>query len=142
MSEVMSNAIDKQTAYVIPFDQLRMADVPIVGGKNASLGEMISQLQGQGVRVPDGFATTAKAFRDFMAYGAESGETLAQRIEKRLAGTDIDDVWALSEAGTEIRQWIVDAPFQPELEKAILDSYFAMVRSVSNVDISVAVRSS
>lgn len=142
MSEVMSKSLDKQTAYVIPFDQLRMTDVPVVGGKNASLGEMISQLEGQGVRVPGGFATTAQAFRDFMAYRSENGETLGQRIEKRLAGTDIDDLDALAQAGSEVRQWIMETPFQPELEKAIQDSYSKMVRGVTHADISVAVRSS
>ena len=142
MSEVMSKSLDKQTAYVIPFDQLRMTDVPVVGGKNASLGEMISQLEGQGVRVPGGFATTAQAFRDFMAYRSENGETLGQRIEKRLAGTDIDDLDALAQAGSEVRQWIMETPFQPELEKAIQDSYSEMVRGVTHADISVAVRSS
>src|SRR5579862_4508241 len=103
----MTNTVAKEEAYVVPFEQLRMTDVEIVGGKNASLGEMISQLAGAGVRVPTGFATTALAFRDFLNHN-----NLTERIAKRLETLDIDDVKSLAEAGKEIRQWIIDAPMQ------------------------------
>ena len=111
----MTNAVNvaKDQAYVVPFEQLRMTDVEIVGGKNASLGEMISQLAQAGVRVPTGFATTALAFRDFLHHS-----DLTERIAKRLETLDVDDVKALAEAGKEIRQWIVDAPLQPKLDAA------------------------
>ena len=102
------------TRLVVPFEELRMTDVDIVGGKNASLGEMISQLAATGVRVPGGFATTAHAFREFLEFGG-----LTERIAARLKSLDTDDVRALAEAGTEIRHWIGDAPFPPELEKEV-----------------------
>src|SRR6202046_1230464 len=91
---------------VVPFSQLRMSDVDSVGGKNSSLGEMISQLSSVGVRVPGGFATTAHAFRQFLEHNG-----LAGRIEKRLAVLNIEDVRALASAGEEIRGWIVQTPF-------------------------------
>src|SRR5919206_1984251 len=98
----MSNAVQKGVSpgatYVTSFENLRMADVDSVGGKNASLGEMISQLAGAGVRVPGGFATTAQAFRDFLAYSADGGPALAQRIADRLESLNIDDVRALAQA--------------------------------------------
>ncbi|HYB65644.1 MAG TPA: PEP/pyruvate-binding domain-containing protein, partial [Steroidobacteraceae bacterium] len=90
--------------YVIPFERLGMRDVETVGGKNASLGEMIGQLASAGIRVPGGFATTAAAFRDFLAHNG-----LAGRIEATLASLDVDDVRALAAAGSEIRRWIADA---------------------------------
>ncbi|SMC45975.1 phosphoenolpyruvate synthase [Polynucleobacter kasalickyi] len=102
------------TAYVIPFEELRMTDVEIVGGKNASLGEMISQLHAKGVRVPTGFATTAHAFREFLEHNQ-----LTQRIIERLKDLNIDDVKALAIAGNEIRQWIIESPLQPKLEEQI-----------------------
>ncbi|HCN72805.1 MAG TPA: phosphoenolpyruvate synthase, partial [Pusillimonas sp.] len=105
-------------SYVVSFEQLRMSDVDSVGGKNASLGEMISQLSEAGVRVPGGFATTADAFRGFLK---QTG--LDQRIVQRLETLDSDDVRELALAGAEIRQWIVDTPFPTELEKAIRDSF-------------------
>ena len=101
-------------AYVLPFEQLRMTDVESVGGKNASLGEMISQLASAGVRVPTGFATTALAFRDFLNHNQ-----LTERIQQRLLNLNIDDVRALAQAGAEIRRWIEEAPFQPRLEAEI-----------------------
>lgn len=131
----------KNDTYVIPFTELRMTDVPSVGGKNASLGEMISQLQSKGVRVPGGFATTSQAFRDFLSYSANGGETLAKRIEGFLAKTDVHDVRQLAEAGATIRQWIVETPLQPRLEKEILDAYEKLL-SISPNGMSVAVRSS
>ncbi len=86
-------------ALVVPFEELRMSDVESVGGKNASLGEMISQLAASGVRVPGGFATTANAFRRFLAHNG-----LAARIEQRLSTLNTDDVRALAQAGAQIRQ--------------------------------------
>lgn len=123
--------------YVIWFDELRMADVSSVGGKNASLGEMISQLSDAGVRVPGGFATTANAYRDFLAH-----HDLAQRIETTLAGVDTEDVKALAATGAQIRAWIVETPLPPRLEKEISVAYEKIVREAEIRDISVAVRSS
>ncbi|MFL9880361.1 phosphoenolpyruvate synthase [Herbaspirillum rhizosphaerae] len=118
-----------------------MTDVESVGGKNASLGEMISQLAGAGVRVPGGFATTAQAFRDFLEHSANGGATLAQRIADRLVTLDIEDVRALAQAGAEIRQWIIDTPFQPALEEQIKSFYDKLVAD-STGEMSFAVRSS
>ena len=105
-------------ALVVPFEHLRMTDVEAVGGKNASLGEMISQLAASGVRVPGGFATTAHAFRRFLAH-----EGLAARIEQRLARLNTDDVRALAEAGTQIRQWIIDTPLPADLRAEVRAAY-------------------
>ncbi|ASM77866.1 phosphoenolpyruvate synthase [Vitreoscilla filiformis] len=102
------------TALVAPFEHLRMTDVEIVGGKNASLGEMISQLAEAGVRVPGGFATTAHAFREFLNHGG-----LTEKINARLDALDTEDVRALAEAGAEIRQWVIDAPFPADFEAAV-----------------------
>ena len=121
-------------AYVLPFEQLRMTDVESVGGKNASLGEMISQLTSTGVRVPTGFATTALAFRDFLKHN-----NLTERIQKRLEGLDIDDVRALAQAGAEIRNWIETAPFQAKLEDEIRKAFAILDDSGKG---SFAVRSS
>ncbi|GHC36062.1 phosphoenolpyruvate synthase [Alcaligenes pakistanensis] len=101
-------------SYVIGFDKLRMTDVDTVGGKNASLGEMISQLADAGVRVPGGFATTAEAFRVFL-----KNNDLDKRIQQRLDTLDADDVRELAVAGAEIRQWIIDTPFPAEFEQAV-----------------------
>jgi len=108
-------------SYVISFEQLRMTDVDSVGGKNASLGEMISQLAGAGVRVPGGFATTAQAFRDFL-----QASGLDEKIAARLAELNPEDVRALAEAGAQIRQWIIDAPFSPEFEAQIRTAFSAL----------------
>ena len=105
-------------ALVVPFEHLRMSDVEIVGGKNASLGEMISQLSASGVRVPGGFATTAHAFRRFLQEG-----DLAGRISARLAALDVDDVRALAQAGAEIRGWVSAAAFPADLEAAIREHF-------------------
>ncbi len=128
------SALFEPTALVVPFEKLRMTDVEAVGGKNASLGEMISQLP-QGVRVPTGFATTAHAFRQFLAH-----DGLAERISQRLATLDIDDVRALAEAGAEIRGWMEAQPFPADLEQAIR-SAFATLQG-GNAEASFAVRSS
>ncbi len=141
MSNAVTNGVTQEAIYVASFETLRMTDVESVGGKNASLGEMISQLAGAGVRVPGGFATTAQAFRDFLSFSANGGATLAQRIEDRLSSLNIDDVRALAQAGAEIRQWIIDTPFQPRLEKEIREFYQRLV-SDSSAEMSFAVRSS
>jgi pyruvate,water dikinase len=101
-------------SYVVLFEKLRMSDVDSVGGKNASLGEMISQLSGAGVRVPGGFATTADAFRAFLKSAG-----LDKRIAERLSTLNPEDVRELASAGAEIRQWLVEAPFSPEFEQEI-----------------------
>ncbi|MEY4481651.1 MAG: hypothetical protein RIQ84_813 [Pseudomonadota bacterium] len=105
-------------AYVLPFEELRMSDVESVGGKNASLGEMISQLNASGVRVPTGFATTALAFREFLVHNK-----LTERINQRLDALNVDDVKALAQAGAEIRRWVEEAPFQDRLEQEIRDAF-------------------
>lgn len=105
-------------SYVVLFEQLRMTDVDSVGGKNASLGEMISQLSGAGVRVPGGFATTADAFRDFL-----KASGLDKRIAERLTTLNPEDVRELANAGAQIRQWIIEAPFSTEFETQIRDAF-------------------
>ncbi len=141
----MSNAANieasSESVYVASFENLRMTDVDSVGGKNASLGEMISQLASAGVRVPGGFATTAQAFRDFLSHSIDGGLPLAQRIADRLATLDIEDVKELARAGAEIRQWIIDTPFQPRLQKEIETFYNKLVTD-STAEMSFAVRSS
>ncbi len=122
------------TALVVPFEHLRMSDVEVVGGKNASLGEMISQLP-QGVRVPTGFATTAHAFREFLQHGG-----LNDRIQARLSGLNTDDVRALAETGAEIRAWVEAQPFPANLEQAIRVAYAEL--SAGQPEASFAVRSS
>ncbi len=121
--------------YVIAFEHLGAGDVERVGGKNASLGEMISNLAGAGVSVPGGFATTAKAYREFLE---KSG--LNERIHSLLDTLDVDDVRALAEAGANIRQWVMDEPFQPALEDAIRTAFTSL--QSGNENLSVAVRSS
>ncbi|HNU12480.1 MAG TPA: PEP/pyruvate-binding domain-containing protein, partial [Rubrivivax sp.] len=123
------------TALVVPFEQLRMTDVEVVGGKNASLGEMISQLSASGVRVPGGFATTAHAYREFLRQ-----DGLDERIARRLQALDVDDVRALAEAGAEIRAWISGTPFPPALEDAIRTHHSRL--EAQNPGASFAVRSS
>ncbi|MGB0225876.1 MAG: phosphoenolpyruvate synthase [Litorivicinaceae bacterium] len=121
--------------YILWFDELGMNDVERVGGKNASLGEMISNLAGAGVSVPNGFATTAHAYREFLAH-----ENLADRINQSLAALDVDDVNALAKTGAEIRSWIIDTPFQPALDQAIEAAFAKM--TADNSGMKVAVRSS
>jgi pyruvate,water dikinase len=123
--------------HVLWLHKLRLSDLAQVGGKNASLGEMIGQLGGLGVSVPGGFATTAAAFAEFIAYN-----TLTERIYARLDGLDVEDVDALVQAGREIRGWVVAAPLQPALESAIRDAYATLCREAGSDDIAVAVRSS
>lgn len=127
----MANA----NAYVAWFSQLGMNDVATVGGKNASLGEMISHLANAGVAVPDGFATTADAYREFLAH-----DGLATRINQTLRELDVEDLEALADTGARIRQWILDHPFPPALETSIQQSFAKLADG--NDDIAVAVRSS
>jgi pyruvate, water dikinase len=129
----MSNLFSP-TDLVVPFEHLRMTDVDAVGGKNASLGEMISQLP-SGVKVPTGFATTAHAFREFLAF-----EGLTERINARLDALDTEDVRALAEAGAEIRAMVEKQPFPADLEKAIREAYTTLVGG--NEKATFAVRSS
>jgi pyruvate,water dikinase len=129
----MSNLFEP-TALVVPFEKLRMSDVEVVGGKNASLGEMISQLP-QGVKVPTGFATTAHAFREFL-----KADGLTDRINARLDALDTEDVRALAEAGAEIRAMVENQPFPADLEQAIRDEFAKL--SAGNPQASFAVRSS
>ena len=105
-------------AYVLPLENLRMADVNLVGGKNASLGELMSQLSATGVRVPGGFATTAAAYRDFLGHNQ-----LTERIRDHLARLNVDDVSALAQAGAAIRGWIIAGPFQARLQADILRAF-------------------
>ncbi len=118
--------------YLIGLDALGMGDVDRVGGKNASLGEMISHLANAGVRVPGGFATTAQAYRDFLA-----NDGLGDRINTRLSALDVDDTDELARAGAEIRSWVMAAPLPERLHKEITTAYKAL-----GADVSVAVRSS
>jgi pyruvate,water dikinase len=124
------------TEQILWFDHVGMNNVGEVGGKNASLGEMISNLSAAGVQVPGGFATTAEAYRQFLSHGG-----LDKRINELLDTLDVSDVVALAHAGSRIRQWIVETPFPADLEKAVRDSFKAMTDKYGD-DISVAVRSS
>ena len=122
---------------VLWLDELRLSDLGKVGGKNSSLGEMIGNLAKLGVSVPGGFATTAEAFKQFIA---QSG--LADRIQNKLAALDVDDVDALTKAGREIRQWVIDTPLIPAFDKAVRDAYATLCQKSGAKDIAVAVRSS
>ncbi len=121
---------------VLPFSALTLADVPRVGGKNASLGEMVRALAPRGVRVPDGFATTADAFRAFLAVGG-----LKERIVGMLAGLDLQDTDALARTGQAVREAILASPLPADLERAVLDAYRALSAGVEG-GVDVAVRSS
>ncbi len=128
------SALFNPTDLVVPFENLRMSDVEAVGGKNASLGEMISQLP-TGVKVPTGFATTAHAFRQFLAHAG-----LADKIKARLQKLDTDDVRALAAAGADIRAMVEAQPFPADLEQAITKAFATL--SAGNANASFAVRSS
>ncbi|MFT7533675.1 MAG: pyruvate,water dikinase, partial [Gammaproteobacteria bacterium] len=121
------------TEHLIWFKDLGMQDVPRVGGKNASLGEMISSLSDVGIEVPLGFATTADAYREFVA-------SIADQINAVLDNLDVDDIDALTEAGGKIRQWVMDSPLPADLEQAVRAGYAEL--SSENPDAAVAVRSS
>lgn len=124
------------TNHILWFNQLGMHDVDKVGGKNASLGEMIQNLSSSGISVPNGFATTADAFWEFLE---QSG--LKDKINTKLADLDVEDVKALTKAGAEIRQWVVDTPLPESLEESIRVAYQKMLEEAEG-DITVAVRSS
>jgi len=122
--------------YVIPFESLRNSDVGSVGGKNASLGEMISQLNAKGVRVPTGFATTAEAFNEFLQH-----KDLGKKIESELEDLDINDVTALAVSGKKIREWIINTPFSEGLNHAV-DNQYNELATKSAQGTTFAVRSS
>jgi pyruvate,water dikinase len=124
--------------YIIPFEQLKNKDVELVGGKNASIGEMISALSTLGVSVPGGFATTSHAYRDFLAQ-----DGLDERIRGVLATLDVDDVERLSVIGAQIRGWMLATPFPKRLNDEILESYRKMAKASGGAgEFAVAVRSS
>jgi pyruvate, water dikinase len=126
--------LNLNTANVAFFEHLRATDVDTVGGKNSSLGELISQLAQAGVRVPGGFATTAQAFKTFLHINA-----LTDKINDALTKLNPDDTQELAKVGAQIRQWVIDAPLQAELEADIRTAFNTMA---AGHDISVAVRSS
>jgi len=123
--------------YIIKLDQLTLENLDQVGGKNASLGEMITHLNALGVKVPGGFATTANAFKEFLQ---TSG--LSQKISDQLTNLDTDNIDKLQAAGQQIRSWIMETPFQAPLEQAIREAYEAMKADLGTDEFSVAVRSS
>ncbi|HSC09225.1 MAG TPA: PEP/pyruvate-binding domain-containing protein, partial [Steroidobacteraceae bacterium] len=122
------------SSYIRPFDQLGMHDVQVVGGKNASIGELIRHLSGLDVRVPQGFATTAEAYREFLAQGG-----LDARIAAALDGLDVDDLERLAHTGAQIRAWILATPFPGPLQQEVLAAWKKMQ---TDGEIAVAVRSS
>jgi pyruvate,water dikinase len=124
------------TDYIVSFDQIGMADLDRVGGKNASLGEMIQHLSAAGVNVPGGFATTVEAFREFL-----SQDQLGDRIRKRLDSLNVADVSALTTAGKEIRLWVANTPLPEKLQQAVASGYTSMTAG-GHGNFSVAVRSS
>jgi pyruvate,water dikinase len=128
------SAGEKMSRYVIPFDQLGRGDLELVGGKNSSLGEMLRALSGLGIRVPDGYATTAQAYRDFLSQNG-----LADRIGKALSLLNVEDLPALARVGGQIRQWILDTPFPAQLQQ---EAVAAWQRMDQGRGIAVAVRSS
>src|SRR5277367_5245510 len=123
--------------YIIPFEQLKNTDVELVGGKNASIGEMISGLAALGVAVPGGFATTSHAYRDFLAQGG-----LDERIRAALASLDVDDVERLALVGAQIRGWMLATPFPERLQTEVLQAYRNMKGGADVNEFAVAVRSS
>jgi pyruvate,water dikinase len=123
--------------YIIPFENLKNKDVELVGGKNASIGEMISGLAALGVSVPGGFATTSHAYRDFLAQ-----DGLNERIRAALATLDVDDVERLAVVGAQIRGWMMDTAFPPRLQEEVLRAYRAMKGPGAGAEFAVAVRSS
>ncbi|MGD1950234.1 MAG: PEP/pyruvate-binding domain-containing protein, partial [Leptolyngbyaceae cyanobacterium] len=126
-----------QTNFILEFEQINIHDIPRVGGKNASLGEMIQQLSPQGVRVPTGFATTAYAYRYFIEQAG-----LETQLRSQLTNLDIEDVTALRHCGRAVRSLILDTPFPAELETAIAQAYRSLCNSSGNAVLDVAVRSS
>ncbi|MEL7502292.1 MAG: phosphoenolpyruvate synthase [Cyanobacteria bacterium J06554_6] len=136
----LSTLATKETTsspFILEFEQIRIHDVPLVGGKNASLGEMIQQLTPQGVRVPTGFATTADAYRYFIEQAGLEGQ-----LRSHFANLDVEDVEALRRCGRSVRSLILETPFPPDLEKAIAKAYLDLCDRSQHPDIDVAVRSS
>jgi pyruvate,water dikinase len=123
--------------YIIPFEKLKNKDVELVGGKNASIGEMISGLANLGVSVPGGFATSSHAYRDFLAQ-----DGLDERIRKVLATLDVDDVDRLAVVGAQIRGWMLATSFPPRLQEEVLDAWRKMKGNSDAAEFAVAVRSS
>jgi pyruvate,water dikinase len=121
--------------YIIWFEHLGMSDVDRVGGKNASLGEMISNLANAGVTVPGGFATTSHAYREFLATNG-----LKDKIDETLDALDVNDVNELARVGAKIRQWVIDTPFPAVLDNALAEAYAQLQNG--NSKMAVAVRSS
>ncbi len=130
----VKSAAMSTSPFVVPFQALRLSDVEVVGGKNAALGEMLSQLSSKGIRVPDGFATTAEAFRALLREN-----DLEAKVAARLEGLDVDDVNALAKAGAEIRSWVEHAKLPARLEAEVRAHYEALSKGRP---LSVAVRSS
>jgi len=126
----------RKTKNILWFDQINLTDLPQVGGKNSSLGEMINQLSNSGINVPGGFATTSDAFRDFIQQAK-----LEKKIQDVLDKLDVHDVHALKKAGSQIRQWVLDAIFPEKLEKDIRQAYQQLTKKYGK-EASYAVRSS
>ena len=120
---------------VLAFNQVSLKDLEIVGGKNASLGEMIQHLSKAGVKVPGGFATTAHAFKDFIAQNG-----LGQEIYQKLATLDVDDVKALAKVGAEVRQAILDTPFKPSFVEEVRAAYAEMEKTVGRQNTDTALK--
>ena len=118
--------------YIIWFDHLGMSDVDRVGGKNASLGEMISNLANAGVTVPGGFATTAHAYREFLAT-----DGLKDKIDNALDALDVNDVNELARVGAQIRQWIIDTDFPDVLEKSLADAFASLQAGNDNMAVEI-----
>jgi pyruvate, water dikinase len=125
--------IPKEKALVLWFDEVGIADIPLVGGKNASLGEMIQQLTAKGVRVPNGFATTAQAYRYFIESAG-----LEAKLREIFADLDVEDLQSLRQKGKQARSLILDTPFPRELQAAIADAYEKLCdRYGDNTDVAV-----
>ena len=136
-TQAMTAKVNTKTEFILKFEQIGIQDIPLVGGKNASLGEMIQQLTPQGVRVPTGFATTADAYRYFIQQAG-----LEDQLRSQLAHLDVQDVQALRRCGRNVRALILETPFPPELEAAIAKAYQTLCEQSPNQSIDVAVRSS
>jgi len=135
---MLQQHLDKsEQTYVLWFEQITLKDIEQVGGKNASLGEMIQHLSQAGVTVPGGFATTAFAFQSFLEHNQ-----LREKIYTALQSLDVEDVTALARTGAELRQWVMEAAFEPAMETAVRKAYAQLASNIGGADISVAVRSS
>ncbi len=141
MSNTTMTEPSRKSVYVLPLEKLRLSDASTAGSKNAALGEMIGHLTSMGVCIPAGFAITAEAFRDFLLESSEGKVPLEQRIVARLDSLNVDDVHALAQAGAEVRQWMMDAPFPAVLREKIVSAHQALIADSSS-EVSFAVRSS